>query len=252
MVCLRSNRRDHRLHQRGVIAWENAEGVTYGVFKPAFPKIEFNMPSLFLGRRLVEAGAERKTASAGLSREVPGLAAREEASWPGASVCAGAASGPAPSSNFFSMRAVGLPPGTQRFVRESATQKDRIGVIFAVVAALTTILLRHRRHHASSEGPSFRKAHALSERKTLIVPGSGAVIPVVQRDFAPKSSPRTSEPGAPTSSRPERDRASSSERSPAKKPSSQSRCSAVNGAPSGMSLALDGDVTLLMPPPPRS
>jgi hypothetical protein len=49
-------------------------------------------------------------------------------------------------------------------------------IVFAVVAALATILLRHRCHHAPAQRLAIGKVHALSERQGLVVPGRAAIV----------------------------------------------------------------------------
>ena len=51
-------------------------------------------------------------------------------------------------------------------------QKDRVGVIGAIVAALAAVLLRHGGHQARRERPVRRHRHALGRRHGRIVPGS--------------------------------------------------------------------------------
>ena len=73
------------------------------------------------------------------------------------------------------MRAVSLPPGTQRFSRSSVLGEQRVGIVLAVIAALAAILLRHRRHHPPRQRLAFGELHALGKRHGRIVPGRAVV-----------------------------------------------------------------------------
>ncbi len=69
------------------------------------------------------------------------------------------------------MRAVGLPPGTQREVVASRPLGQRVGVGPAQIAALTAIELAHRGHEAVLERLALGERHALAEFEGRIVPG---------------------------------------------------------------------------------
>ena len=79
-------------------------------------QVSFSEPGLFRRRR------DRNVAATGLSRERPGSAAAAVAAAAAASTGPGDAAGAFSSSSFsvFSIRAVSLPPGTQRLRRASA------------------------------------------------------------------------------------------------------------------------------------
>src|SRR5262249_36851198 len=70
-------------------------------------------------------------------------------------------------------------------------QKDRVGIIFAVVAALAAILLAHGGHHAPAQRPPLRKLHALIELNGLVVPWRLAVVTVVERPLCDRRRRRT-------------------------------------------------------------
>ena len=55
----------------------------------------------------------------------------------------------------------------------------RIGL--AIVAALAAVLLRHGRHHATTQRPSLRERHARIERQRLVMPGRLAVVAIARR-----------------------------------------------------------------------
>ena len=55
-------------------------------------------------------------------------------------------------------------------------RENRVGVVGAVVAALTAVLLAHRGHHAPAKRPAVGELHALGERQSQIVPGHVAVV----------------------------------------------------------------------------
>ena len=56
--------------------------------------------------------------------------------------------------------------------------RDGIGIVVAIVTALATILLAHRRHHAAGQRPALGKLHALGEWHGLVVPGRLAIVAV--------------------------------------------------------------------------
>ena len=96
----------------------------------------------------------------------------------GAIFAAGAAAGAPSSSSYsvFSMRAVSLPPGTQRFRRASFSREQHIRIVGAIVAALAAILLRHRGHHPATQRTPFGELHAFGKRDRLIVPWRVAIV----------------------------------------------------------------------------
>ena len=142
------------------------------------------------------------------------------------------------------MRVVFFPPGTHRFNRSSFFQDDGVGVILAIVAALAAILLAHGRHETARQRPAFGELHALAKRHRRIMPGicpsspSSSGLP--RAVAAPV--PMTWFVSAVVSSDDSALTPPSSDKRPAKKPSSQVRCSAENGASSGMSVGIGGGV----------
>jgi hypothetical protein len=50
-----------------------------------------------------------------------------------------------------------------------------IGIVLAIITALTAVLLPHRGHHAPPQWPAIGELHPLAERQGLIVP-RGAVV----------------------------------------------------------------------------
>ena len=69
-------------------------------------------------------------------------------------------------------------------------------IIFAVVAALAAILLRHGCHHAPTQRLAIGKAHALGEWQGLVVPRGAAIVlidpcPMLHQRAAPRPAPQT-------------------------------------------------------------
>src|SRR5262249_9222403 len=64
-----------------------------------------------------------------------------------------------------------FPAGDAEIEPRLALVGDRVRIIIAIVAALTAILLGHRRHHPPPQWAAFGKLHALGDRQRLVVPG---------------------------------------------------------------------------------
>ena len=118
-------------------------------------QVSFSEPGLLRRRR------DRKVASAGLSRERPGAADANRQRRRGG-VAAPPARRPAALPNscierlehaggFLAARHAKVQP--LLFLRE-----QRVGIVLAVVAALSAILLRHRGHHAAAAAAGLRQA----------------------------------------------------------------------------------------------
>ena len=122
--------------------------------------------------------------------------------------------------------------------------EQRIGIVLAVVAALAAVLLAHRRHHAAAAAAGLRRA-SCARRAAW----SGRARARRRRlRPQPRSGRRASAPALPAG-----DSAVASPSSrPAKKPFSQTRCSAVNGAVSGTMAASGGRIGEFMRRPPRT
>ena len=56
--------------------------------------------------------------------------------------------------------------------------RECVGIVMAIVATLPAILLRHSRHHPTSQRTAFSKLHALIDRHGLIVPGRLTIVTV--------------------------------------------------------------------------
>ena len=131
---------------------------------------------------LLSSVRETKVASTGLSRERParprlGRRCRRRRR---ALAAAGAGAAPISACSVFSMRAVSLPPGTQRFSRSSFLVNDRVGIVLAVVAALAAVLLAHRRHHAAAAAAGPRRA-SCARRAACVWSCQGASSSVIGR-----------------------------------------------------------------------
>ena len=127
-VGRRVDRLDHRRDQLAIVGRIDAEAVAHRVVEAGAREIELDMPGRLLRRALVQQGRRQE---ARLDRRLARVAALERRS-SGSSRAAARASAlafsssgsvappPISSMSFFSMRAVSLPPGTQRFSRSSA------------------------------------------------------------------------------------------------------------------------------------
>ena len=172
---------DDLIDEAEIVAGENAEGIADDIVEAAARQVEIDVPGFLFRARLVEQAARQErrrhrivARTAGLAATAGGAAARR-----GAGAGRGAAGALSSSScSAFSIRAVSLPPGTQRLSRASALLGDRLGIVVAVIAALAAILLRHRRHHPPPQRAAFRELHAIGDRHGLVVPGRFAVVAI--------------------------------------------------------------------------
>src|SRR5262249_53851228 len=183
-------RLDDAVDQSRIIGRKQSERIAYGVFEVALPDIEFEVPGLFCRTGFVEPRA-------GMKYRFGRIVARAAA-----------------LSGYRGNRAIPHGRGRHgrwRFDRRSLVvellikrleraggllaagnaeiepllllQKDCIGVIFAVVAALPAVLLPHGCHHAPAQRTVLGERQALGERHRRIVPGSLAVVAVFERPF---------------------------------------------------------------------
>ncbi len=118
-----AEQRDDLIDEADLVAREHAKAVADDIVELALGEIELDVIGLLLRLPLLSRRRDRNVAAIGLSRERPGsaivtvTAGAATASTLSAALAAGALS--SSSYSDFSIRAVSLPPGTQRLSRAS-------------------------------------------------------------------------------------------------------------------------------------
>src|SRR5205823_5662103 len=70
------------------------------------------------------------------------------------------------------------------------SRDDEIRVVLAIVAALAAVLLRHRGHHAPSQGTARGERHAFRHWESLIVPGRLSIVAIIERPLGDRRNAR--------------------------------------------------------------
>ena len=167
----RVERGDHRLDQCGLVGRVNAETVADHVIEPAFGQIEFDMPGFLFRAFFVEATAREES---GGDRIVARAAGRGNRRGHGLRLRRRRRS--AELGIEILQHAGGVLAARHAQVQPLFLfGEQRIGVVLAVITALTAILLRHRRHHAARQRLAVGELHAVGERHRRVVPGRAVV-----------------------------------------------------------------------------
>ncbi len=178
----RAKHGDNLIDEAKFILRKNSEGIANAIVNAALREIELDVPSVFLRPLFVEASAREKHRLNRIVARASGRGRRRRRTRRGR------------RQNGLCRRFVQLlgkrfeHAGSFLAARRAEIEarllarRQGVCVVIAIIAALTAILLGHRRHHASTQRAPFRKLHALVNSERLIVPGRGAVIGVAIDD----------------------------------------------------------------------
>jgi hypothetical protein len=178
-VRRRVERGQHSIDQAGIVKGKDPEGIADDIIKIGADKIDVDVPGLLFRTRFVETPARQKSGDGRIVARAPGgwrCRRRGRLQRRG---------GGRRNRRAIELGVELLEHAGRLFAARHAKVQPLLGfgdqrgrVVFAIVAALAAILLRHRRHHSPRQRPAVRKLHAFGERHGGIVP-RGAIIRAV-------------------------------------------------------------------------